>query len=153
MDQYETTMNTLMIGMNTTKVLECSEGLHERTKADGWWPLCEVLNIKDTRDGNIILTKFSSLAAPEIVMLTTFKTARDENLVKMTFLFRCRIDSIFLTASEVVRTSGATTSGATSDEDFVDVTTFSFQSYNTSKMWHIMFTLYFIWIPQNESRL
>ena len=34
-----------------------------------------------------ITMKFSSLAAPEVVKMTTFGAASDENFVKMTFLF------------------------------------------------------------------
>ena len=42
-------------------------------------------------NGNvIILTKSSSLAAPQVVKMTTFGAASDENFVKMaTFLFHC----------------------------------------------------------------
>ena len=36
----------------------------------------------------VILTKFSSLAAPEVVILTTSGAASDENLVKMIFPFQ-----------------------------------------------------------------
>ena len=36
----------------------------------------------------IILTKFSSLATPEVVILTSSSAASDENLIKMTFLFQ-----------------------------------------------------------------
>ena len=38
----------------------------------------------------VILTKFSSLAALEVVILTTFSAASDENFIKMkTFPFQC----------------------------------------------------------------
>ena len=38
----------------------------------------------------IILTKFSSLAAPKVVILTTFGAASDEDFIKMkTFSFQC----------------------------------------------------------------
>ena len=38
----------------------------------------------------IILMKFSSLAAPKVVILTTFGAASDEDFIKMkTFLFQC----------------------------------------------------------------
>ena len=42
-------------------------------------------------NGNVvILTKFSSLAALEVVILTTFSAASDENFIKMkTFPFQC----------------------------------------------------------------
>ena len=35
----------------------------------------------------IILTIFSSLAAPEVVKMTTSGAASDENIVKITFMF------------------------------------------------------------------
>ena len=39
---------------------------------------------------NVILTKFSSLAALEVVILTTSSAASDEHFIKMnTFLFQC----------------------------------------------------------------
>ena len=42
-------------------------------------------------NGNVvILTKFSSVAALEVVILTTFSAASDENFIKMkTFPFQC----------------------------------------------------------------
>ena len=40
----------------------------------------------------VILTKFSSLAALEVVILTTFSAASDENFIKMkTFPFQCSL--------------------------------------------------------------
>ena len=43
-------------------------------------------------NGNIfILTKFPSLAALEVVKMTTSSAASDENLIKMTFSFQCCI--------------------------------------------------------------
>ena len=47
----------------------------------------------------VMLMNFASLAAPEVVFLTTFGAAYDENFVKMTtFNFRCYIDmSIYST--------------------------------------------------------
>ena len=39
----------------------------------------------------VILMKFSSLAALEVVILTTFSAASDENFIKMkTFSFQCK---------------------------------------------------------------
>ena len=40
--------------------------------------------------GEVILTKFSSLAAPEVVKMTTSGAASDENFIRMTtFSFQC----------------------------------------------------------------
>ena len=38
---------------------------------------------------DVILTKFSSLAAPEVAKMTTSGAARDENFIKMTFPIEC----------------------------------------------------------------
>ena len=58
--------------------------------------------------------KFSSLAALEVVKMTTSSAASDENFIKFSSL----------AALEVVK---MTTSSAASDENFIKMTTFSFQ--------------------------
>ena len=53
------------------------------------WLTWSCFNIKDHLYGNIvILTKFSTLAAPEVVILTTSSAVIDENFIRMTFLFQ-----------------------------------------------------------------
>ena len=43
----------------------------------------------------VILMKFSSLAALEVVILTTFSAASDENFIKMkTFPFQCKVKAL-----------------------------------------------------------
>ena len=45
----------------------------------------------------VILMKFSSLAALEVVILTTFSAASDENFIKMkTFPFQCTLLDMWL---------------------------------------------------------
>ena len=56
-----------------------------------WWIINESLsqNIQHWNENVVILTKFSSLAALEVVILTTSNAANDENFIKMTtFLFQ-----------------------------------------------------------------
>ena len=53
----------------------------------GWGPGWGVMSV--TESENIILTKFSSLAVPEVVKMTTSDVASDENFVNMPFPFQC----------------------------------------------------------------
>ena len=51
----------------------------------------------------VILTKFSSLAALEVVILTTFSAANDENFIKMkTFPFQCSQQAIIWTNADPI---------------------------------------------------
>ena len=43
----------------------------------------------DWKENTVILNKFPTLAAPEVVKATTSGAANDENLLNMTFLFQC----------------------------------------------------------------
>ena len=52
------------------------------------WIACMEQSIH--RNGNVILIKFASLAAPEVVIMTTSSAANDEKFVQMpTFRFHC----------------------------------------------------------------
>ena len=86
------------------------------------WPyyyetrMCSAIHHLQYWHWNAISSKFSSLAAPEVVKMTTSGAPNDENIVETTFLS--------LVAPEVVK---MTTSGAASGENFVEMTTFPFQ--------------------------
>ena len=43
------------------------------------------------RNGNVILMQFSSLATPDVAILTTFRAANDKKMVKMTFSLQCKV--------------------------------------------------------------
>ena len=58
--------------------------------AIGHVALCPIFTKPHWNENVIILMKFSSLAALEVVILTTFSAASDENFIKMTtFPFQC----------------------------------------------------------------
>ena len=70
-------------------VTGCTESCHfDNFRCSQWWKFHQ----NDDIFGNvIILTKFSSLAALKVVILTTFGAASDENFIKMmTFSLQCR---------------------------------------------------------------
>ena len=71
-------------------VWSSSEGRADRLRHI-WHRLCIVhSSLVHWNENVVILTKFSSLAALEVVILTTFSAASDENFIKMkTFPFQC----------------------------------------------------------------
>ena len=68
------------------------ENYHRKCLEICHWELFTVNDywFKYTQNWNVILKKFSSLAALEVVILTTSNAANDENFIKMTtFPFQC----------------------------------------------------------------
>ena len=53
-------------------------------------------DVIDWNENVVILMKFSLLAAPEVVKMTTSGVTSDENFVKMTFPFQCRHNNRFV---------------------------------------------------------
>ena len=91
------------------------------------WPVTRKMFPFDHWNGNvIILIKFSSLAALEVAILTTFSAASDDNFVKMTrFSFQWWRHHALLTPEVAL----ITTSGIDSDKTDI-LSTFGFQCKN-----------------------
>ena len=73
------------------------------------------------RNKNVIVTTFSSLAATEVVILTTSDAANDENFVKMTFMFPWMLTAINRVSQDLVTVQKSETpykhSGLTSTKE------------------------------------
>ena len=69
------------------KLWTAGKGVSKKTT---YWPtLLSRMGVHCWYWNVVILTKFSSLAAVEVVILTTFSTTSVENFIKMTYPFPC----------------------------------------------------------------